>query len=725
MSGSASLDLERLMLGHTLAIAPMATLSRVYVALCRTVPTEAAGGEEVTGAGYARPAATFTLLAVPANAAANATAVDFPPATSDWGTVTHFEIWTQATGGTRLYWGQLVDPVDGVPIEIEVTAGNVLRFSPGTLVVQAAEVASVGGGPWLPTAGGEMTGPLVVTATGTTHPRSVQDRFADELNVLDFVTGTYVSGQDISDALNAALATGKNVWMPGGYIYLIRKQIKIGVLGNTPQRLRGDGKSTHLYVDAGFDQADTSVILMNGAETNGPTISDLWIHFLQPTAATNRADFVTLGTPGAGTGLLGVKYPPAILYGAGCNRFRIERVRISQAWDGIHQVEGSSSGGWWMGGIEIGAYNIGLKLGKNKDFSHIQGWHHWSFDMTAANALVMQDGGVFAMQFGIGGETEGVTGDNVNIWSGRMLVNNSTGWLHFSSLMMDAANSTLEHVQCQFTQITNLYFAGTPSGLNPNSQIQMTGGALHIANLFAFSGRTMITQTAGRLSVLNGAVNALTKDVGILAHSGGFCSLARLYINANTASGAWTQPLIRTTNINGGLSFQYNTIIAPSVGDVGAVELTVDHATHVVTNNSFNGWKFVPPGTLGAYQTGSNFYTKSLAAGGITVGSPTASTTNVRLNSTGSKAVEWYNASSIRWTAGPITGPADDWVLNRYNDAAVFLGTALSISRATGAVSLAALAASTSYASDAAAAAGGVAIGQLYRNGSAVMVRVA
>ena len=616
---------------------------------------------------------------------------------------------------------ELFVSLDGVVqqpgLDYNVGGGNII-FSEAPMVGARAWASwygpGVGGsGPgtgYLPLTGGVLTGPLtlagpptiglhaatkayvdgqsLVLATGTADARSVQDRFADELNVLDFFPGTYTSGTDISDALIAALATGKNVWMPGGYTYRIREQIVVGVNGNTPQRLRGDGKSTYIIIEPTFAAAATGIVKLMGAEANAPTLQDMHVAFAQPVAATSRADFVTLGTPGAGTGLLGVKYPPAVLIGAGCNRFIIDNVRFSNCWDGIHQEDGTvSTGGWWLKNIEISVYNIGLKLGKNKDFGHIQGWHHWSFNMTAANSLVMQDGGTFAMQFGIGGETEGVTGDNVNIWSGRVLVNNSTGWLHFSSLMMDAANSTLEHVQCQFTQISNLYFAGTPNGLNPNSQIQMSGGTLHIVNMFAFSGRTMITQTAGRLSVLNGSVNALTKDVGILEHSGGFCSLARLYINANVASGAWTQPLVRSTNANGGLSFQHNTIIAPSVGDVGAVSL-IDHATNVVINNTFNGWSFTPPGTAGAYQTGSNFYTKSVTAGGITVGGVASATTNVRLNATGQKAVEWYNASSIRWAAGPFTGPADDWVLNRYNDAGVFQGTALSVNRATGVVTV-------------------------------------
>ncbi len=169
MSGSATLDLERLLLGHTLAIAPMPTLSRVYVALCQTAPTETAGGIEASGGAYARAAATFALMSSPSNAASNAATVEFLPATSAWGTIGYFEIWTQPTGGTRLYWGQLTDPADGVPIEIDVTTGDTVRFSPGTLMVQAADMTAAG--PFLPLTGGNLSGLLTcedgLTVLGT------------------------------------------------------------------------------------------------------------------------------------------------------------------------------------------------------------------------------------------------------------------------------------------------------------------------------------------------------------------------------------------------------------------------------------------------------------------------------------------------------------------------------------------------------------------------------
>jgi len=68
----------------------------------------------------------------------------------------------------------------------------------------------------------------------------------------------------------------------------------------------------------------------------------------------------------------------------------------------------------------------------------------------------------------------------------------------------------------------------------------------------------------------------------------------------------------------------------------------------------------------------------------------------------------------------------DDLVLWAQADAgSPTLFTPLAISRLTGRIALSALQASTTYANDAAAAAGGIGVGQLYRNGSAVMIRVA
>jgi len=97
----------------------------------------------------------------------------------------------------------------------------------------------------------------------------------------------------------------------------------------------------------------------------------------------------------------------------------------------------------------------------------------------------------------------------------------------------------------------------------------------------------------------------------------------------------------------------------------------------------------------------------------------------------GAQAIALQNEQTIGWTADPLTGSPTNWHTLGYTTS----GTARlryrvagndmwSVSDA-GAVTMPGLQASASYANDAAAATGGVAVGQLYRNGSTVMIRVA
>jgi hypothetical protein len=79
-----------------------------YVALYTTAPTDAGGGTEVSGGGYARQAVTFgpTSGGSP-TVTSNSAQVQFPVATANWGTIVAAGIFTAATGGTFLGWGNL------------------------------------------------------------------------------------------------------------------------------------------------------------------------------------------------------------------------------------------------------------------------------------------------------------------------------------------------------------------------------------------------------------------------------------------------------------------------------------------------------------------------------------------------------------------------------------------------------------------------------------------
>lgn len=87
------------------------------------------------------------------------------------------------------------------------------------------------------------------------------------------------------------------------------------------------------------------------------------------------------------------------------------------------------------------------------------------------------------------------------------------------------------------------------------------------------------------------------------------------------------------------------------------------------------------------------------------------------------KNVYLYRGANIAW-AMSSRDATDDFAVLRFNDSGGFLANSFLINRATGRPSFPEMPASTTFANDGAAAAGGVAVGQLYRNGSVIQIRV-
>jgi nitrous oxidase accessory protein NosD len=230
VSGSASLGLEQAVLGHTLGFAPMTAPTQVFVALClaapAAAPAEGTPGTEVSGLGYYRTPAVFALATSPANMAANVAVVEFPIALAAWGTVGYFELWDAQVGGNRLYWGQLIDHTSGVPAILTVASSDIVRFSPGTLGVQAASgVGGVSSAPWLPVAGGTMTGPLTLAGNATLPLQAVP------LQQLTAATAGVVvpvpPGGSIQAAHDALPATGGSILLAANTTYVITAQINL------------------------------------------------------------------------------------------------------------------------------------------------------------------------------------------------------------------------------------------------------------------------------------------------------------------------------------------------------------------------------------------------------------------------------------------------------------------------------------------------------------------
>jgi hypothetical protein len=86
-----------------------------------------------------------------------------------------------------------------------------------------------------------------VTATGTTEARSLANRFADFVNVLDYgATGNGYPTDD-SDALQLAINTGKPVYIPAGTYYVPSGASYAGAIN-----VFGDGDATVLTTDGNY-----------------------------------------------------------------------------------------------------------------------------------------------------------------------------------------------------------------------------------------------------------------------------------------------------------------------------------------------------------------------------------------------------------------------------------------------------------------------------------------
>lgn len=101
----------------------------VYLALFLSNPGADASGVEVTGGGYARQAITMSEPAVVSGkeTSSNTAAVNFPAATSDWGDIHSWGIFSAATGGTLLWFGDFVRPKTIEKYDVErVPAGDLV-----------------------------------------------------------------------------------------------------------------------------------------------------------------------------------------------------------------------------------------------------------------------------------------------------------------------------------------------------------------------------------------------------------------------------------------------------------------------------------------------------------------------------------------------------------------------------------------------------------------------
>ena len=109
--------LENKLLAHTFSNTAYTSPSTVYVALYTVAPTDSTTGTEVTGGGYVRQSASFTT---------NASAIEWPTATADYGTVVAVAVLDASSSGNMLAFAAL-------DTNKTISTGDVFRIPTGDL----------------------------------------------------------------------------------------------------------------------------------------------------------------------------------------------------------------------------------------------------------------------------------------------------------------------------------------------------------------------------------------------------------------------------------------------------------------------------------------------------------------------------------------------------------------------------------------------------------------
>jgi len=119
--------LENALCNHLRGGTPLAQPAALYVGLFSTATTDAGGGTELSGAGYAREAVAFG--APSGGVIANTGQVQFQASGGNWPSVTHAAVFDAASGGNMLWHGALTTPK-------QIDDGDLLNFNVGQMTFQ-------------------------------------------------------------------------------------------------------------------------------------------------------------------------------------------------------------------------------------------------------------------------------------------------------------------------------------------------------------------------------------------------------------------------------------------------------------------------------------------------------------------------------------------------------------------------------------------------------------
>ena len=123
--------LENKVLEHVFENSAYTAPSTLYAALFTVAPSDTGGGTEVSGGGYVRKTAAFTVSGTNPTTATNGSAIEYPTATAGYGTVVAVGVFDASSSGNLLAYANL-------DASKAVSTGDVFRFNAGDLDITLA-----------------------------------------------------------------------------------------------------------------------------------------------------------------------------------------------------------------------------------------------------------------------------------------------------------------------------------------------------------------------------------------------------------------------------------------------------------------------------------------------------------------------------------------------------------------------------------------------------------
>ena len=107
-----------------------------YAGLQTATPSDSTAGTEVTGGAYARQSVAWTVASSGLAQASNTAALEWPAATTDWGTVTHAGIYDAVSGGNLVAFETLTKTDFSTANPKVVNTGDIFKIDAGNLKIQ-------------------------------------------------------------------------------------------------------------------------------------------------------------------------------------------------------------------------------------------------------------------------------------------------------------------------------------------------------------------------------------------------------------------------------------------------------------------------------------------------------------------------------------------------------------------------------------------------------------